>query len=459
MKKIYLLVIVAVIMCFFPLVASAASEEEVKAADSLYELGLFSGVGTNSDGTPIYDLDREPNRAEAVTMLVRLLGKEEEAKAKNWDMPFTDVDNWAKPYVGYAYANGLTSGTSATTFGGKSTVTATQYLTFVLRALGYSSDSDFKWDRAWELSDQLGITQGQYASNSGFTRGDTVLVSNNSLSATLKGMDKTLIQSLGIESAKEDAEEDAKINQKDTSANKEEIITDEIPIGDKSINKYLLSLNPDRVKEAGNKDGTLWHLYWLDKDVTSTINNYMQGLPNFKWDTKDEQSETVMTGTFCRVEIYTGADNGMGYSISWVDNGKMVLNKYWQSNSTDKTQQQVQENNKKDPVNYGVTSVNNKLLAMSPNYSRGSNISHWLAWDDADKSLYKEICALLKSKGFKFAQEERMETSIASGKRVLIEIGHSSMPGHDLVYAYWVYFDDGSTQLRTVFWINAEDVK
>ena len=60
------------------------------------------------------------------------------------------------------YANGLTKGYSEKTFGGTDPVTAAQYLTFVLRALGYSSDSDFRWDAAWELTNELGITAGVY---------------------------------------------------------------------------------------------------------------------------------------------------------------------------------------------------------------------------------------------------------------------------------------------------------
>ncbi|MBE6935640.1 MAG: hypothetical protein E7458_03970, partial [Ruminococcaceae bacterium] len=32
-----------------------------------------------------------------------------EAETETWNTPFTDVDEWAKPYVGYAYANGLTA--------------------------------------------------------------------------------------------------------------------------------------------------------------------------------------------------------------------------------------------------------------------------------------------------------------------------------------------------------------
>jgi len=122
-------------------VASAATTEAIDAANSLYSLGLFQGTGINTDGTPIYDLDRAPTRHEAVTMLVRLLGKESEALSGTWSTPFTDVADWAKPYVGYA--NNLTTGTSETTFSGNNTVTATQYITFVLRALGYSSETDF----------------------------------------------------------------------------------------------------------------------------------------------------------------------------------------------------------------------------------------------------------------------------------------------------------------------------
>ena len=115
------------ISCFLALVllislslpALAAESEAQEAAQTLYELGLFQGTGTDAAGKPAFDLERAPSRAEAVTMLVRLLGKEREALAGDWNTPFTDVADWAKPYVGYAYANGLTAGVSQTRFGGK----------------------------------------------------------------------------------------------------------------------------------------------------------------------------------------------------------------------------------------------------------------------------------------------------------------------------------------------------
>lgn len=166
--------------------ALAASDEAVHAANALYERGLFSGTGTDTNGNPIFDLDRTPTRHEAVTMLVRLLGKEKEARGKVWTTPFTDVADWARPFVGYAYANGLVNGTSATTFGGNETITASQYLTLVLRALLYESGTDFQWDRAWEFSDKIGLTNGQYGATTNFTRGDVAIISYNALSTDLK---------------------------------------------------------------------------------------------------------------------------------------------------------------------------------------------------------------------------------------------------------------------------------
>ena len=170
--------------------------EVQQAAYALYELGLFQGTGVAADGSPIFELERSPSRNEAVTMLVRLLGRESEALSGSWRMPFTDVAGWAKPYVGFAYGNGLTSGTSSTTYSGEQTVSATQYLTFLLRALGYSSELDFRWDRAWELADRIGITHGEYGIGTAFTRGDVALVSYRALAATLKGQDVTLLDKL-----------------------------------------------------------------------------------------------------------------------------------------------------------------------------------------------------------------------------------------------------------------------
>lgn len=196
MKKMICLMLAFILCLSLASPAMAATNKQVTAANRLYELGLFEGVGADVTGRRVFDLDRAPNRAEAVTLLVRLLGKESAALSGSWETPFTDVPDWAKPYVGYAFENSLTDGTSATTFSSADTVSATQYLTFVLRALGYSSETDFKWDSAWEKTNELGITSGEYDSAKSFTRGDAVLVSSWALDTRMKDGGNTLLEAI-----------------------------------------------------------------------------------------------------------------------------------------------------------------------------------------------------------------------------------------------------------------------
>jgi len=244
MKKVIALFLSVVISMTMILPVCGASDEAITAANKLYELGLFKGTGTDENGAPIFELDRAPTRHEAVTMLVRLLGKDEEAKNGKWNIPFTDVADWAKPYVGYAYANGLTSGTSATTFGGDAKVSATQYLTFVLRSLGYTSGTDFEWDKAWLLSDKLGITDGRYGADSEFTRGDVAIISYNALSAPKKPILENLIY------------EDKYVAIQYSG------LTTEVPKGFSSVSSYCLKFKVSN-KGTANRNGKEFSDIWI----------------------------------------------------------------------------------------------------------------------------------------------------------------------------------------------------
>ena len=172
-------------------------EEAQDDAELLYNLGLFLGTSTNEDGTPYFSLGRAPTRAEAVTILVRLMGKEDEALAGTWTTPFTDLPAWTLPYVGYAYTNGYTNGVSDDRFGASSSVSTAQFLTLLLRALGYEDGVDFTWTAPWVLTDQLGITAGQYnEQTTDFLRADAAAVSASALYAPVKGSDTTLLKAL-----------------------------------------------------------------------------------------------------------------------------------------------------------------------------------------------------------------------------------------------------------------------
>ena len=106
-----------------------------------------------------------------VTMLVRLMCKEQNAKWSTAEIPFTNVPNWGLPYVRYSYGNGYTKGTSGTTFGSTAVLDAAQYLTLLLQAMGYEDGTDFQWDSLWTLSNQPGFTDYDPAHPGAFTRG------------------------------------------------------------------------------------------------------------------------------------------------------------------------------------------------------------------------------------------------------------------------------------------------
>lgn len=173
---------------------AAPAGSDLALAQQLNQLGLFRGAGTNADGSVNYDLDRQPNRAEGITMLVRALGAgDQEGTAKNH--PYTDVPAWANGVVSYAQKKGLTKGVSATKFGADSPVTTAMYLTFMLRALGYQDGTDFFWNTPWDAAVKAGVLPAQTDWTT-LTRGEMVRITTAALFAPVKGTSTPLWQQL-----------------------------------------------------------------------------------------------------------------------------------------------------------------------------------------------------------------------------------------------------------------------
>ena len=173
---------------------AAPAGSDLALAQQLNQLGLFRGAGTNADGSVNYDLDRQPNRAEGITMLVRALGAgDQEGTAKNH--PYTDVPSWANGVVSYAQKKGLTKGISATQFGSKDAVTTAMYLTFMLRALGYQDGTDFFWNTPWDAAVKAGVLPAQTDWTT-LTRGEMVRITTAALFAPVKGTSTPLWQQL-----------------------------------------------------------------------------------------------------------------------------------------------------------------------------------------------------------------------------------------------------------------------
>ena len=177
------------------LTASAFAANYTNCADSLHEMGLFQGTQNG------YDLDRTPTRAEASVMLVRLLGKEAEAKTLTYTAPFTDLKGWEKPYVQYLYSNGLANGTNRTTFHPTGKCTAQMYAVFLLRALGYSDTADFSYANAIETAREQGIYDTGIINVQNFLRDDAAAASYTALSVSPKNSEGTLLDQLVSENA------------------------------------------------------------------------------------------------------------------------------------------------------------------------------------------------------------------------------------------------------------------
>lgn len=198
MKRRLFALVLTLSLLLAPMGALAASPalplSEEAMAQSLKGLGLFQGV-SDCD----FALDRAPTRAEALVMLLRLLGKEQAVKTCTSSHPFTDTagHRWADPYIAYAYAQGLTKGQSATAFGGAAAADVRSYLTFVLRALGYTegADGDFLWSDPIHLAMEIGVLPLRVNLTS-FRRADVVTISYAALDARCKGSDVTLAQTL-----------------------------------------------------------------------------------------------------------------------------------------------------------------------------------------------------------------------------------------------------------------------
>ena len=155
-------------------------------AETLKTLGLFVGSDRG------FELDRAPTRVEEVVMLIRLLGKEQEALGGSWTHPFTDVPAWADKYIGYAYENSLAGGIGGGKFGTDTPATAQMFATFVLRAMGYTDDTrggtDFTYAKATDFAMERGLIAGQ-GDIDGFDRGACVRIMEAALRQKKNGGD------------------------------------------------------------------------------------------------------------------------------------------------------------------------------------------------------------------------------------------------------------------------------
>ena len=163
-------------------------------AEALQSLSLFRGTGSGIGSG--YELEKTPTRAEALIMLIRMLGEEKAQHSPvRPSQPFIDVPDWCAPYVAYAYERGYSNGVGTDSlghsyFGTRQTASAAMYVEFMLRALGYSSTATTNISDALDRAVTAGVlTAGERTAlqSSDFLRADVAYLSYYALSARTSG--------------------------------------------------------------------------------------------------------------------------------------------------------------------------------------------------------------------------------------------------------------------------------
>lgn len=158
-------------------ISNTASLSYASAAEELNKIGLFSGVGTLSNGSTDFGLDTMPTRAQAVVMIIAMLGNGQEAINQNYTHHFQD-GAWADAYIGYALKYGISSGLSSTHFGTDQLVTQHEFLTMLCKALGYPVSN---WENPYPEANSLGLFTDSSAT---FHRGMMAKICHSALWAT-----------------------------------------------------------------------------------------------------------------------------------------------------------------------------------------------------------------------------------------------------------------------------------
>ncbi|MGI5934187.1 MAG: S-layer homology domain-containing protein [Lawsonibacter sp.] len=124
--------------------ADVTSEQNQEAIEVLKAVDIMVG-----DEKGNFNPEAKVTRNEMAVVMSNLMAYNV-ASYKNTS-PFTDVPEWAEPYVAACYTNGITSGYDKVTYGGSDEVTTAQAALMVMKALGYFQyQSDFGAD--WQLS-------------------------------------------------------------------------------------------------------------------------------------------------------------------------------------------------------------------------------------------------------------------------------------------------------------------
>jgi hypothetical protein len=142
-------------------------------ANALKTAGLFLGDDKG------YRMEDGLSRAEMAVMLTRVVGGSASVEANPAAYaalsPFTDVPDWAKPYVGYCVSQGLIVGIGNNLYGSTNQASKLDYSTVLLRATNATGHT---YQTSDKRAVELGYLSLARAAFSDLTRGDVVYMTH-----------------------------------------------------------------------------------------------------------------------------------------------------------------------------------------------------------------------------------------------------------------------------------------
>jgi methionine-rich copper-binding protein CopC len=192
LKKLLAVIVAVCVLATMTVPAfAAASDAEICEA-----LGILQGDGAGVTDTY---LAKGTERYQAAIIYLRLIGKEEEAKAFTGEDNFDDADQIYKGgqrILAYLKANpdlGWT-GVGGNKFEPTNPASAQMIYKVLLEALGYKQDVDFKWAETLDLAESVGLSA--IADIAELTNADVATALVEGLKAKVKDSDATLAEKL-----------------------------------------------------------------------------------------------------------------------------------------------------------------------------------------------------------------------------------------------------------------------
>ena len=194
LKRALSLALATVMTMGLMVVGTGASYQDVKATDNVEAIEVLQAVGImTGDENGDFNPDANVTRNEIAVVMSNLLNLDYDYyRGTN---PFTDVPDWAAPYVAACAAEGVVAGIGNNMYGGSNNVTAAQAALMIMKALGYFQyQADFDTD--WQIAT---IRQASYINlfDGINANAETALTRNQIAQLVLNGLKANMVTFTG----------------------------------------------------------------------------------------------------------------------------------------------------------------------------------------------------------------------------------------------------------------------